>query len=270
MIKIGGELIAPARRVEATAIAEDLRSLVHRGASVVLVHGGGPQTTALQRALGHEPNIVGGRRITDDAALEAIKMVVGGQLSVDLCALLGAHGVPAVGLHGASARAVAAARRPPRVVSGCGDEPVDFGYVGDVTGVNERLIDCLLDSGFVPVLASIGAGDDGQVYNINADIVATQVAAHMKADVLVLVTSTAGVLRDVRDPSTRIACMTVAEARAAIAEGVVVGGMIPKLEESFNALASGVGRIHIVGAISPGDLLAAVDSAGSIGTTLVP
>ncbi len=270
VIKLGGELLAPARADEAAAIVADVASLVARGDTVVIVHGGGPQTSALQRSLGQEPNIVGGRRITDDAALDAIKMMVGGKLNIELCARLGAAGVRAVGLTGASARAVAAVKRPPRVVSGCGDDPVDFGHVGDVAGLNDALLSTLIGAGFVPVLASLGGGDDGRVYNINADIVATQVAALLDADALALVTGTPGVLRDIADPDSRIRRATVAEARALIADGTVAGGMIPKLEESFNALAGGVHRVQVIGHLGPKDLLMAIDEPGTVGTTLVP
>ena len=268
VLKLGGELLAEHKRDEANAIAADIATLVDRGDRVILIHGGGPQTTALQRALGQSPNIVGGRRITDADALEAIKMAVGGKLNIDFCSLLQRHGVDAVGLNGASSRLIAANKRPPRVVSGCGDEPVDFGHVGDVSGVNHGLLELLLSGGYVPVLACIGGGADGEVYNINADIVATDVAASVKADRLLLVTSTPGVLRDLDDFDTRICTMTVSEGRAAIADGTIAGGMIPKLEESFKAIGLGVRQIQIVGQLGKGDVIRCVDEPGAVGTTL--
>tara|TARA_R110002073_G_scaffold140253_2_gene290683 strand:+ start:56659 stop:57429 length:771 start_codon:yes stop_codon:yes gene_type:complete len=253
------------------ALCGDIAKLCESGERVVMVHGGGPQATALQAKLGQTPNIVAGRRITDADALEVMKMAVAGQLNVDLCSALLAAGAKPVGLHGASSQAIAAVKRPPRIVSGGGDEPIDFGFVGDVVGLNQDLLGLLLSGGFVPVLACIGADATGQVYNINADIIANQTAKHLGADRLVLVTSAPGVVRDLSDLSTRIPTMTIAEARAAIADGTVVGGMIPKLEESIRVLEDGsVAAIHIVGDLEVGDLRREMQSPGSVGTALLP
>jgi acetylglutamate kinase len=252
-------------------LCNDIAALCEAGEQVVMVHGGGPQATTLQAKLGQTPNIVAGRRITDADALEVMKMAVAGQLNVDLCSALLAAGAKPVGLHGASSRAIAATKRPPRVVSGGGEAPIDFGFVGDVTGLNLDLLRLLLGGGYVPVLACLGADATGQVFNINADIIANQAAKHLGADRLVLVTSAPGVVRDLSDLSTRIPTMTIAQARAAIADGTVVGGMIPKLEESIRVLEDGsVAAIHIVGDLAEGDLRKEMQSPGSIGTALLP
>lgn len=215
------------------------------------------------------PRQVAGRRVTDEATLDVMKMVVAGKLNVDLCAALGAAGARPVGLHGASARVIAATRRPPKVYAGAGPEPVDLGLVGDVTGVGEGLLTLLAEHGYLPVLACLGAGDDGAMYNINADTVANRVAIELGAEGLFLISDVPGVLRDVTDPASRIAHLTVAEGRELIAGGAVTKGMIPKLEESFAALAEGVRRIHVIGRLSPGDLVREVGAPGSIGTVLV-
>ena len=266
VVKIGGDIVGSSA---VHAVAADLAQLASRGERVFLVHGGGPQATALQRTLGQEPKVVAGRRITDQAALDVMKMIVAGQLNVDLCAALVAARAKPVGLHGASSLVIEAVRRPPRVVSGGGPEPIDFGLVGDVVGFRRELLVLLADAGYIPVLACLGVDVNGQVLNINADIIANQLAQSLGADHLVLVTGTPGVLRDVDDPASRIAQLTPAEARAAVTEGIVRGGMIPKLEESLAVLDSGrVGSIHIVGELGPGDLLRAIYQPGSIGTTL--
>lgn len=263
VLKAGGEVLdGPALR----ALSEDVRALVDGGVGCVMVHGGGAQATALSLRLGLTPNVVGGRRITDAATLEVMKYVVAGQLNVDVVAALAAVGVPAVGLHGASGRAIRAVKRPPRVVSGAGDAPVDFGHVGDVVGFNRALLELLGAHGYVPVLACLGCGDDGAVYNINADVVASRLAAAMGAGALVAVTPVGGVRRAVDDPASRIPRLTVAEARRAIADGVVTGGMIPKLEEAFGPLDAGVGAVHIV---APGEVARAVAEPGSVGTVVV-
>lgn len=251
------------------AIAHDIAELVNTGVGVIVVHGGGPQATALQKQLGQTPQIVGGRRITDQDTLDVMKMVVAGRVNVDLCAALVAAGANPVGLHGASSCVVRAVKRPPRVVSGGGPDPIDFGHVGDVVGLNDALLALLLNNGYVPVVACLGADEAGHVYNINADVVANQIAIETYSRALLLVTDVPAVLRDVADPSSRIARLTAEEGKKAIADGVVTKGMIPKLEESFAAIAEGVRAVHIVGKLAPGDLARGIREPGSVGTVLV-
>lgn len=267
VVKIGGDIIDSSM---IHAIAADLAELVSRGERAVVVHGGGPQATELQRILGQEPMVVAGRRVTDQPALDVMKMMVGGRLNIDLCAALVAAGAHPVGLHGASSLAIEAVRRPPRVVSGGGPEPIDFGLVGDVVGFRLELLEMLCAAGYLPVLACLGADRGGQVLNINADIIANQLAQTLGADQLVLVTGAPGVMRDLGDPASRITRLRASEARTAIANGTISGGMIPKIEESLAVLETGrVGAIFIVGQLAHGDLLRALDQPGSVGTALV-
>jgi acetylglutamate kinase len=266
VVKLGGEVI---RSAELPQIAADLAPIA-KERPLVVVHGGGPQASKLQEQLGQTPVKIAGRRVTDAATLDVMKMVVAGALNVDLCAALVGAGAKPVGLAGTSSRVIAAEKRPPRVYSGAGPDPVDLGLVGDVVGVNEHLLGLLTDAGYVPVLACLGAGADGQPYNINADIVATRVAVALAASSLVLVSDVRGVLRDIRDPSSRITRLTVAEGRELIASGVAKEGMIPKLEESFAAIAAGAAQVHVVGKLGAGDLLREAESPGSIGTVIVP
>jgi acetylglutamate kinase len=263
VVKLGGDVLAPpALAIVAAQIAE-ARAAGHR---LLVVHGGGPQATELSRRLGLEPRLVGGRRVTDEATLDVMKMVVAGKLNVDLVAALRAAGVPAVGVSGTSGL-IRAHRRPPRVVSGGGAAPVDFGFVGDVEGFDVELVDALERAGRVVVVACLGAGAGGATLNINADVVASQLAAAVRADALVACTGVGGVRRDKDDPASRIARLTVAEARAVIAAGVVQGGMLPKLEEAFAPLAAGVAAVHVVG---PGEIARTLAAPGSVGTLLVP
>jgi acetylglutamate kinase len=266
VVKLGGEVVASP---EMGAIADDLRELVHGHHRVVVVHGGGPQATALQKRLGQEPRIIAGKRYTDEATLDVMKYVVAGQLNVELCAKLLAHGVLGVGLHGASGHVIQARRRPPRVMTGAGPEPVDLGLVGDVTGFNLGLLSDLQERGLIPVLACLGCDASGQALNINGDTVASQLAGALAADALVLVTSTPGVLRDVRDPASRIATMRRADFERGVGDGSISGGMIPKLEESFAVLAGGAKSVVIVGRLGRGELLRAVLDPGSVGTVLL-
>lgn len=266
VVKLGGEVVAGSHMA---AIAADVAEMQARHERVVVVHGGGPQATDLQKKLGQTPKIVAGRRITDAETLEVMKMIVAGKVNVDACAALLAAGARPVGLHGASALTVKAVKRPPRVVTGAGPDPVDFGHVGDVTGVNDELLSLLSNGGYVPVVACLGADAEGHVYNINADIVANRLAIALDAKALVLVSDVPGVLRDVADPSSRMPRLSVADGRKAIADGIVTKGMIPKLEESFAAIGEGVKAVHVVGRLERGELAREVAEPGSVGTVLV-
>jgi acetylglutamate kinase len=265
VVKVGGEI---ARSADLEPLAHDLVALRRAGRAIVVVHGGGPQVTELQKKLGQVPNIVAGRRITDAAALEVLKMGVAGVVNVDLCAALVRAGGSPVGLHGASSLAIRARRRSPTVVAGAGDVPIDFGLVGDVTGINEELFRMLITASYIPIVACLGADESGTVYNINADAVASQVARSLSAEALILVTEVGAVLADPADPSSRIARLTRSEGARAIDEGTVRGGMIPKLTEGFAALDRGVRSVLVVGKLAKGELVGAVTSPGSVGTLL--
>lgn len=267
VLKLGGETVyGPYIK----AIADDIAELARGGESLVIVHGGGPQATELQKQLGQTPNIIAGRRVTDQATLDVMKMVVAGRVNVDLCAALLAAGADPVGLSGASACLIEAVKRPPRVMAGAGPDPIDLGHVGDVTRVRSDLLEHLVKGGYLPVVACLGANRRGQVFNINADTVANRVALGLRARALILVTDVPAVLRDVNDPSSKIDRLSVAEGKKAIESGVVTKGMIPKLEESFAAIAEGIPSVLIVGRLEPGQLARAVRAPGSVGTVLVP
>ncbi|HEV8324959.1 MAG TPA: acetylglutamate kinase [Myxococcota bacterium] len=268
VVKVGGEVVA-----DPTALANlgaGLRALAESRVRLAVVHGGGPQASALQKRLGFEPQVVAGRRITDDAALEAVEMAVAGHVNVRLCAALRAAGLRAVGISGSSAGLVDAVRRPPRVVSGGGPDAIDFGHVGDVVSIGVDLLEALWSAGFVPVVACLGSDAAGRVYNINADVVANALAGAVSADHLLLVTSAPGILSDPDDPNTRLSRLTHHEARAAIASGSIRGGMIPKVEESLAGLAGGVRAVHVLSAAAPDALAREVRDPGSVGTVILP
>jgi acetylglutamate kinase len=262
VVKLGGDVLDGDVRHD---LARSLAESQLRGRGVV-VHGGGAQVTALAAKLGLPTQMVGGRRITDAATLEVMEMVVAGRLNVELCAALAAAGVPAVGLHAGSG-VIKARRRPPRVMSGAGPEPIDFGLVGDVTGFDLALLGTLAGAGYLPVLSCLGLDPAGQVLNLNADLAASQLAIALTAEALIAVTAVGGVRREVSDPNSRISRLTVATARAAIADGTVKGGMIPKLEEAAAAIDAGVSRVEIV---APHEIVAALLHPGTVGTQLVP
>lgn len=269
VVKIGGELAADRARLAAT-VGQAVFEFVDAGIKVAVVHGGGPQATELTKKLGLEPKMVGGRRYTDEATLEVMKMTLAGQVSVDVAAAFRIAKVPALCTTGVSAGLVGAKKRPAKVITGAGPDPIDLGLVGDVVSVNVELFEKLAAAGVVPVLGSLSGDDAGNVFNINADTVSTRVAAALKAAKLLLVSNVPGVLRDKNDPSTRIPTLTPAEARAQIANGVIQGGMIPKVEESLAMLEEGIDAIHIVG-LGPPDHAVAWEAMhpGTFGTAFL-
>lgn len=265
VVKIGGEL-AQDRAGLAGSVGHAVRAFLDAGIKVAVVHGGGPQANTLSEKLGIEPRKVGGRRITDEATLEVMKMTLAGQVSVDVAAAFRIAKVPALCTTGVSAGLVEAVKRPPRVFSGGGPDPVDLGWVGDVVGVDVDALERLASAGFVPVLGSLSGDAQGQVFNINADTVATRVAAKLSAARLFLVSNVPGVLANREDPNSRFPRLTPSEAQKQIDAGVIQGGMIPKVEESLAMLEEGIGAIHIVGIQPAGALLQEAAQPGSAGT----
>ena len=258
LVKLGGEVVEE-RLAE---IAAEIAALVATGARVVVSHGGGPQVTALSARLGLQTKLVAGRRLTDAATLEVVQLAIAGKVNVALQNGLVVAGLRAVGLTGA----IRATKRPPKLLAGAGPEPIDLGHVGDPTGFDVALVRHLLDGGYVPVVACLGRSDDGGLLNINADLVANQLARALDVDALVLVTSVPGVMRDLHDPASRYGTLTVPEGRALIASGVAKGGMVAKLDESLSAITSGVRAIYIL----QRDIAAAIAAPGTIGTVLLP
>lgn len=263
VVKIGGELVAPGKL---EGIAEGVRAFRGAGIHVAIVHGGGPQASALTRRLGLEPRQVAGRRVTDEEVLRVMKQALAGEVSVDLAALLRKQGLRILSMNGVSGGLVDAAKRPPRVFQGGPPEPVDLGYVGDVVSVNTDLLLAVSRAGYVPAIASLGGDAEGGVWNINADTFATAVAAALGAAKLLLVSGVPGVLRDPADPSTRIPRISSADADRLIADGVVTGGMIAKVQEALEGVRAGIGAVHVCGA-GEGQLLGEALEPGSCGTS---
>tara|TARA_B110000977_G_scaffold3454_1_gene4769 strand:- start:760 stop:1662 length:903 start_codon:yes stop_codon:yes gene_type:complete len=246
VIKVGGDILLD--KIQSSGLAQNISGLIKDNWNVVVLHGGGPQLSAMQSRCGIEPRKVAGRRITSEEDLVLVKQVLCGQVNVDLVSLMQAQGVNAFGCHGASGNLIQAKRRPPITVSGGGPEAIDFGEVGDVTRINSQLLDSLLAADLVPIIASLGMDPSGAVFNINADTTVVQIARAMSAELLIFVTGIGGIFRDIKDPSSRFADLDAAAAKKHIKSGVIVGGMIPKVEEALSLLESGVGTIAIVDA----------------------
>lgn len=268
VVKIGGELAQDPFKL-ASSVGSAIRVFHEAGVRVAVVHGAGPQATELQKKLGIESRMIGGRRFTDEATLNVMKMALAGQVSVDVAAAMRIAKVPALCTTGVSAGLIEARRRPPSVITGAGPEPIDLGLVGDVVKVDVEAFDRIAHAGFIPVLGSISGDAQGNVFNINADTVATRVAAQLKAAKLFLVSNVPGVLRDKNDPKTRIPKLTAKEAHAQISSGVIQGGMIPKVEESLAMLEEGIEAIHIVGIDPVTAILDEARESGSAGTAFL-
>lgn len=268
VIKFGGEAIRSQEALD--LLVEDISFLYNVGIQVVLVHGGGVQVSDVEKKLGVESRKVGGRRVTSPESLEVLKMVLAGKLNIDIVAALQSAGVKAMGLAGVSAGIISARRRPPVKVSGSGGEVVDFGEVGDIEAVNTDPIVMLLENGYLPVISPLSADTDGAIYNINADSVAAALASGLKADKLMLMTSTLGVMTDLSDATTLVSQLTTKQARQAIKQEIISGGMIPKVEESLKALDAGVRQVHILSGMEEHQLLLEVFTESGCGTMLMP
>jgi acetylglutamate kinase len=269
VVKLGGEVLADTEALD--RVAAQLGLLSSLNIRVVVVHGGGPQATALSRRLGQEPTIVAGRRVTDDAALEVAKMVYAGSLNVNLLAALRGHEVQAVGLSGVDGELITARRRPPvKVVDDAGvSREVDYGHVGDVDRVDPRVLTTLLDARFIPVVASLAGDGDGNVFNVNADTVAESLAVAVQAQKLLFLTGAPGVLRDRNDPSSLVTFADPDDLAALMSSGSIAGGMRPKVEACIRAATGGVERTHIIDGRLPDSILLEVFTGSGCGTMIV-
>src|SRR5919108_5285884 len=220
VIKVSGK--ATENRPNLISLAEELALLHQVGIRLCVVHGGGKQLTELASQMGVEQTIINGRRVTDDATLEMAKMVFAGKINTDILAALRHRGVEAVGLSGVDGNIVHAERRPPKEIlnraTGVRDK-VDFGHVGDVVQINARLLTVLLDHGYLPVISSLGADDEGMVFNINADTIAAEIAVQLQAEKLILLSDVDGIYLKSGDPQTKLSRLTAADTDELITSG---------------------------------------------------
>ncbi len=254
------------------SLAEELALLHQVGIRICVIHGGGKQLTELAKKLGVVQTVIEGRRVTDDDTLELAKMIFRGKINTEILSALRHRGIEAVGLSGIDGGFIKAVRRPPKdVVNEQTGETatVDFGHVGDVVDVDTRLIDILLANNYLPVISSLGADDDGKIYNINADTIASEIAARLEAEKLILLSDVNGIYLDPADESTKIDKLTVSEARSLISTGKATGGMIPKIESLIELLDRGVHSAHVIGGLERNGLLAEVFTDEGAGTMLV-
>ena len=269
VIKLGGDVLSDVEILD--HVAAQLALLHSLGIRIVVVHGGGPQASALLRRLGQEPVMVAGRRVTDDGALEVAKMVYPGLLTTNLLSAFRSHRVQAVGVSGVDADLITAHRRPPAEVTADDGTTglVDYGHVGDIDSVDPRVLVSLLDGRFVPVIASLAGDADGNVYNVNADTVAETLAIALKAQKLIFLTGAPGVLRDRNDPSSLVTFADPDDLAELLKSGGIAGGMRPKVEACIRAATGGVERTHIIDGRVHDSLLLEVFTGSGAGTMIV-
>ena len=255
-----------------TSLAEELALLHQVGIRICVVHGGGKQLSELAKKLGVEQTIIEGRRVTDDATLEMAKMIFAGKINTDILAALRHRGIEAVGLSGVDGNTVHAARRPPKEIlnreTGVRDK-IDFGHVGDVVQINARLLTVLLSHGYLPVISSLGADDEGMVFNINADTIAAEIAVQLQAEKLILLSDVDGIYLTSGDPKTKLSRLTATEAGELINSGAASGGMIPKLQSIIVLLERGVHSAHIISGTKRNALLSEIFTDKGTGTMIV-
>jgi len=254
------------------SLAEELALLHQVGIRVCVIHGGGKQLNELAQKLGVVQTVIEGRRVTDDDTLELAKMIFRGKINTEILSQFRRRGIEAVGLSGIDGGVVKAVKRPPKDIINreTGEtETVDFGHVGDVVEIDVRLINRLLDGGYLPVISSLGADDDGKVYNINADTIAAEIAANLGAEKLILLTDVNGIYLDEGNEDTKLSRLIVSDARHMIESGRATGGMIPKLENLILLLSRGVRSAHIISGTTRNAILAEVFTDEGTGTMVV-
>lgn len=270
IVKLSGK--ATEDRDNLISLMEEVALLHQVGIRVLIVHGGGKQLNELAERMGVAQKIINGRRVTDDATLDMAKMIFAGKINTDILAALRHRGVEAVGISGVDANIVKAVRRPPKDVvdrATGAQELVDFGHVGDVVEINVRLLRVLVEQDYVPVVSSLGADAEGNVYNINADTIAAEIAAHLKAEKLIIMSDVDGLYLRPDQPETKLSRLTVEEAEQMLRDGTATGGMVPKLQSVIELLGRGVRSAHIINGSRRNALLSEVFTDKGTGTMVV-
>ncbi|MDI6780780.1 MAG: acetylglutamate kinase [bacterium] len=238
--------------------AKDIVLLRYVGMKPVVVHGGGPEITRIMEKMGKSSEFIGGKRVTDDETMDIVEMVLSGKINKEIVALINHHGGQAVGLSGTDGMMIEAKKLHE-----------DMGLVGEVQAINPQVINTLDEAGFIPVIAPVGIGEDNKKYNINADTAAAAIAVALKADKFIFLTDTPGILRNPEDADSLISTIHVDEIDGLIKDGVVSGGMIPKLIASKEAVIAGVSKVHIIDGRLPHALLLELFTDAGIGTEVV-
>ena len=243
-------------------IMEDVTLLKFVGMNPILVHGGGPDINHMLASLDIKPNFVDGLRVTDDATMEVVQMVLTGKINKEIVAKLNGMGASAIGLCGIDGNIIKAVKAPPK-------NGVDLGNVGQITSINTTLLNTLAHDQYIPVIAPVGTGDHGESYNINADTVAGEIAAAVGAQKIVFITDVDGIYTDFDDKSTLVFRMALSEAVELANEGTMSSGMIPKINACVTALSAGGRKAHIINGTVPHSLVLEIFTDSGVGTLIV-
>lgn len=256
VVKYGGNAMIKEELKE--AVMGDIALLSLIGIRVVLVHGGGPEITDMLKKVGKETKFVNGLRVTDQESVDIVQMVLAGKVNKELVKLLQNKGGQAIGLCGLDGGMIRATQLNP-----------ELGYVGEVESVNVKPILDVLNAGYIPVISTVGYDDEGHSYNINADTAAAKIASELSAECLISMTDISGILRDCNDPSTLISKVIASEVPQLIREGIISGGMIPKIQCCTEAIRRGVSKVFIIDGRIPHAILIEILTDEGIGTMFV-
>lgn len=260
VVKYGGAAMVDDRLK--ARVMQDIVLLQTVGIKPVLVHGGGKEVSDVMQRMGLQPRFAGGLRVTDAETMEIVEMVLAGTTNKGIVSLIHRAGGKAVGLSGKDGNLMVAKKLTPN--------GQDIGYVGEVTRVNPEVIEVLSGVGYVPVISSVAIGEDGRSYNVNADHAAGAIAAALRAEKLIVLTDVPGVLANLKDPTSLISEMSIAEAEDLLRNGKAESGMAPKLEACITALRGGVHRAHIIDGRQPHAILIEVFTDRGVGTMVKP
>ena len=268
MIKYGGHAMVDDEAMASTA--GDTVLLKYVGMQPIVVHGGGPEITRSMKKLGKEPKFIKGLRVTDEETMSIVKMVLVGNINTDIVSQICLHDGKGAGLSGKDNKLIQACKKIHRIKDEeTGEiEEIDLGLVGEIKKINPEILEMYTENDYIPVISPIGIADDGTTLNLNADTVAGAIAGEMDAEKLIILTDVPGVLRDPDDPSTLIQRIHIDEIPGLIEEGIISGGMIPKIETCVDALNNGVKSAHILDGRIKHTLLLEIFTKEGIGTMI--
>ncbi|MBQ2831069.1 acetylglutamate kinase [Methanobrevibacter sp.] len=263
LIKYGGHAMVDDEAKSSTA--RDTVLLKYVGMKPLIVHGGGPEISRSMDKLGKEPKFIKGLRVTDEETMEIIEMVLVGKISTEIVSELIKHDGEAISLSGKDSSLIFAHKKQASKID---EEIVDLGLVGEVDCINTDLLDMFIDNDYIPVISPVGIAEDGTSLNLNADTAAGEVAGAIGAEKLIILTDVPGVLRDPNDPESLIQKINVDEIPGLIEEGIISGGMIPKIETCVHAIENGVQSCHIIDGRKKHSLLLEIFTTDGIGTMI--
>ncbi len=268
MIKYGGHAMIDTQAKVSTA--RDTVLLKYVGMQPIVTHGGGPEISRSMNKLGKEPRFIGGLRVTDQETMEIVKMVLVGKINTEIVSNIGIHGGKGVGISGKDNLLIKACKRAPHVVvdSNGEEKKVDLGLVGDIESINTEIIDVLTSNDYIPIISPIGVDKNGETLNLNADTVAGDIASHVGAEKLIILTDVPGILEDTEDPESLIRMVNIHETQELIDEGIVKDGMLPKVQTCMDAVKNGVSSAHIIDGRIDHSLLLEIFTKSGIGTMI--